>query len=65
MINEIRNHYIVINEMTVFSKLPVMLSDLEDVDIRYENGCIYILKHKTDDTKEYYVGSIKMIKNII
>ena len=48
--------------MTVFSKLPVMLSDLEDVDIRYENGCIYILKHKTDDTKEYYVGSTKDFK---
>jgi hypothetical protein len=48
--------------MTVFSKLPVMLSDLEDVDIRYENGCIYILKHKTDETKEYYVGSTKDFK---
>lgn len=62
MINDIRNHYIIINEMTVFSKLPVMLSDLEDIDIRYENGCIYILKHKTDDTKEYYVGSTRDFK---
>lgn len=48
--------------MSVFSKLPVMLSNIEDIDIRYENGCIYILKHKTDDTKEYYVGSTKDFK---
>ena len=63
MINDIRNHYIIINEMTVFSKLPVMLSDIEDIDIRYENGCIYILKHKTDDTKEYYIGSTRDFKH--
>lgn len=30
---------------------------MEDVDIRYENGCIYMIKHKTDDTKEFYIGS--------
>mgnify|MGYP003130430294 FL=1 len=43
--------------MSVLSKLPVMLSDIDDVDIKYENACIYMLKHKTDDTKEYYIGS--------
>ena len=30
---------------------------MEDVDIRYENGVIYMIKHKTDDTKEFYIGS--------
>ena len=30
---------------------------MEDVDIRYENGCIYMIQHKTDDTKEFYIGS--------
>ena len=30
---------------------------MENVDKRYENGVIYILKHKTDDTKEFYIGS--------
>ena len=30
---------------------------MEDVDKRYENGVIYILKHKTDDKKEFYIGS--------
>jgi len=30
---------------------------MEDVDERYENGVIYMLKHKTDDTKEFYIGS--------
>ena len=35
---------------------------MEDVDIRYENGCIYMIKHKTDDTKEFYIGSSKDFK---
>ena len=30
---------------------------MEDVDIRYENGCIYMIQHKTDNTKEFYIGS--------
>ena len=30
---------------------------MEEVDIRYENGVIYMIKHKTDDTKEFYIGS--------
>jgi vacuolar-type H+-ATPase subunit I/STV1 len=30
---------------------------MEDVDIRYENGCIYMIKHKTDETKDFYIGS--------
>jgi len=30
---------------------------MEDVDIKYENGVIYMIKHKTDDTKEFYIGS--------
>ena len=48
--------------MTVLSKLPVMLSDLDDIDVRYENGCIYILKHKTDESKECYIGSSRDFK---
>ena len=35
---------------------------MEDVDIRYENGCIYMIQHKTDDTKEFYIGSSKDFK---
>jgi hypothetical protein len=35
---------------------------MEDVDERYENGVIYMIKHKTDDTKEYYIGSTKDFK---
>ena len=30
---------------------------MTDVDIMYENGVIYMMKHKTDDKKEYYIGS--------
>ena len=30
---------------------------MEDIDIRYENGVIYMIHHKTDDTKEFYIGS--------
>ena len=30
---------------------------MEDVDIMYENAVIYMMKHKTDDKKEYYIGS--------
>jgi hypothetical protein len=30
---------------------------MEDVDKRYENGCIYMMKHKTDETKDFYIGS--------
>ena len=35
---------------------------MEDVDIRYENGVIYMIKHKTDDTKEFYIGSSYNLK---
>ena len=35
---------------------------MEDVDIKYENGVIYMIKHKTDDTKEFYIGSSKNFK---
>ena len=35
---------------------------MEDVDIRYENAVIYMIKHKTDDTKEFYIGSSKDFK---
>jgi hypothetical protein len=35
---------------------------MEDVDERYENGVIYMIKHKTDETKEYYIGSSKDFK---
>jgi len=30
---------------------------MEDIDERYENGVIYMIKHKTDDKKEFYIGS--------
>jgi len=30
---------------------------MEDVDIMYENAVIYMMKHKTDDKKEFYIGS--------
>ena len=33
------------------------MTDVDEVDIRYENGVIYMIKHKTDDTKEFYIGS--------
>jgi len=35
---------------------------MEDIDERYENGVIYMIKHKTDDKKEYYIGSTKDFK---
>ena len=35
---------------------------MEDVDIRYENAVIYMIKHKTDDIKEFYIGSSKDFK---
>jgi hypothetical protein len=35
---------------------------MEDIDERYENGVIYMIKHKTDETKEYYIGSTKDFK---
>ena len=44
--------------MVAFSKLPVMLSDEDVVDKRYENGKIYIVKCKYND--EIYVGSTFM-----
>jgi len=42
--------------MVAFSKLPVMMSDEDVVDKRYENGKIYLIKCKNDDTL-IYVGS--------
>jgi len=42
--------------MVAFSKLPVMMSDEDVVDKRYENGKIYIVKCKYDD-ELVYVGS--------
>ena len=42
--------------MVAFSKLPVMLSDEDVVDKRYENGKIYVVKCKYDD-ELVYVGS--------
>lgn len=41
----------------VLSKLPVMMSDEDVIDKRYENGLIYILKHKTNKDCEVYIGS--------
>jgi len=35
---------------------------MENIDERYENGVIYMIKHKTDDTKEFYIGSSKDFK---
>lgn len=45
--------------MVAFSKLPVMMSDEDVVDKRYENGKIYLVKCKYDDTL-VYVGSSHM-----
>ena len=45
--------------MVAFSKLPVMMSDEDVVDKRYENGKIYLVKCKNDDTL-IYVGSTHM-----
>jgi hypothetical protein len=53
------NNYIIIREMVAFSKLPVMMSDEDVVDKRYENGKIYLVKCKNDDTL-VYVGSTYM-----
>lgn len=41
---------------SVFSKLPVMISDEDIIDKRYQNGLVYILKHKTKNLKTY-IGS--------
>lgn len=43
--------------MVAFSKLPVMMSDEDVVDKRYENGKIYLVKCKNDDDTSVYVGS--------
>lgn len=45
--------------MVAFSKLPVMMSDEDVVDKRYENGKIYLVKCKNDDTL-IYVGITHM-----
>ena len=42
--------------MAAQSKLPVMISDEDIVDKRYENGKIYLVKCKYDDTL-VYIGS--------
>jgi vacuolar-type H+-ATPase subunit H len=42
--------------MVAFSKLPVMMSDEDVVDKRYENAKIYVVRCKNDDTL-VYVGS--------
>ena len=42
--------------MAAFSKLPVMMSDEDVVDKRYDCGKIYVIKCKYDDTL-IYVGS--------
>ena len=42
--------------MVAFSKLPFMISDEDIVDKRYENGKIYVVKCKYDDSL-IYVGS--------
>jgi len=42
--------------MVAFSKLPVMMSDEDIVDKRYENGKIYLVKCK-NNPKLKYVGS--------
>jgi len=45
--------------MVAFSKLPVMMSDEDIVDKRYENGKIYLVKCKKNP-KLIYVGSTYM-----
>ena len=41
----------------VLSKLPVMISQGDIIDKRYENSLIYILKHKTNKDCGVYIGS--------
>ena len=42
---------------SVLSKLPVMISDEDVIDPRYQNGMVYILKHKTKAHLDTYIGS--------
>ena len=46
-----------------FSKLPVMMSDEDVVDKRYENGKIYVVKCKYDDTLVYVGSTIQNLCN--
>jgi len=48
--------------MVAFSKLPVMMSDEDVVDKRYENGKIYLIKCKYDDTLVYAGSTIKTLE---
>jgi hypothetical protein len=48
--------------MVVFSKLPVMISDEDIVDKRYENGKIYVVRCKYDDTLVYVGSTFRKLK---
>ena len=48
--------------MVAFSKLPVMLSDEDVVDKRYDNGKIYVIKCKYDDTLIYVGSTIRTLE---
>ena len=48
--------------MVAFSKLPFMISDEDIVDKRYENGKIYIVKCKYDNSLIYVGSTIKTLE---
>jgi len=49
--------------MVAFSKLPVMMSDEDVVDKRYENGKIYVVKCKYDDVLRYIGSTINTLEH--
>ena len=49
--------------MVAFSKLPVMLSDEDVVDKRYENGKLYVVKCKYDDVLRYIGSTIQTLEH--
>ena len=49
--------------MVAFSKLPVMMSDEDVVDKRYENGKIYVVRCKNDDTLVYVGSTIQTLED--
>ena len=49
--------------MVAFSKLPVMLSDEDVVDKRYDCGKIYVIKCKYDDTLIYVGSTIRTLED--
>jgi hypothetical protein len=48
--------------MVAFSKLPVMMSDEDVVDKRYDNGKIYVVRCKYDDALVYVGSTIRTLE---